>query len=226
MVKFFMVVRPWRTYGLVVFAGVALVGLVTIWTNPRELDSALGMALFAQMFVASSGFVTFARRGHFDPALVRGRNRAAALAAHWIASVAPGALVWLLLVTAAYAAGSTAAFSALVGARMAAFLIVSAIAWTIGFALPRGGGGALWMGILLVLLLRHVRFLEPLSGGSASLETAEVAGTLLVCPFLLVGPLRPIPLAPICAAVAAAFTLLLIAWRAGARLDLFLGDHS
>src|SRR6187399_695951 len=97
MVKFFAIVRQCPSYGLAVLAAVMALGVVTIALNPAELDSALGMVLFAQMFLASSGFAAAARRGHFDPVLVHGSNRASVLFAQWCASIAPGAIAWAVV---------------------------------------------------------------------------------------------------------------------------------
>ena len=83
MVRYFAVVRPCPAYAVVVLGAVTALGTVTVWLDPGELDSGLGMVLFVQMFVASSGFVVTARRGHFDPMLLYGSDRAAALASQW-----------------------------------------------------------------------------------------------------------------------------------------------
>src|SRR3954470_12890894 len=128
------------------------------------------MLLFAQMFLASSGFVVTARRGQFDPTLIHGANRVSALAAHWCASVAPGAIAWLVLAGVAAVLGSAGSVSARRGPRLAAFIIVSVIAWICGFALPRGAGGALWMGSLAVLLLRRVELIAPAHAQATALE--------------------------------------------------------
>src|SRR4029078_2213313 len=114
---YFVVVRPHAAYALVALAAVTIVGMVTVWFNPSDLDSGLGMTLFVQMLLASSGFLPSARRGHYDTILVHGRHWTAALAAHWLVSIAPGALAWLFLAMAGAVLGSPAAMSALMGSR-------------------------------------------------------------------------------------------------------------
>jgi len=226
VVKFFLVLRPYPTYGLAVLAVVAILAVISIELNPAELDSGLGLILFVQMFLASSGFLVTARRGHFDPVLGCGATRTRALAAHWCASIAPGALAWVAVSATAWVSGSEAALSALAGSRLLAFVIVSAVAWASGFALPRGGAGALWMGVLVLLLLRHAELLTPASGQASPWAILRTAGAILVCPFLLLGPRAQVSGAALVAASAAALTLLLWTWRAGSRLDLYLVEHS
>jgi hypothetical protein len=226
MVKFFLVLRPYPTYGLVVLGAVTVIGMVSVAWSPGELDSGLGLVLFVQMFLASSGFVITAHRGHFDPTLGCGSDRAAALAAQWLASIAPGTLAWLLLAATGYLVDSPATFSAIAGSRLAAFGIVSMMAWSAGFALPRGGAGALWMGALVFLLVRHPNLIGTLATQGSVVSTAKTAGTLVVCPFLLLGTHGQIGPAPIGAAVAAALAVLFTTWRVGAELDVYLVERS
>jgi hypothetical protein len=226
MMQYFIVSQPAPTYGLAVLAAVTALGVVTTWLNPGELDSGLGMVLFVQMVLASSGFVVSARRGHFDPMLVHGRARGAALAAQWFASIAPGALAWLVLAACGYLTGAAAAGSALAGARLVALFTVSTMAWVAGFALPRGGGAALWTGVLLVLLLRHVPLIVPGHTQATGLEVVRTALALLVCPFLLLGPQTPIGVPALAVSACAATALLLITWRIGRGIDVFLAERS
>jgi len=225
MVKFFAIVRPYPTYGLVVLLAVTVLGLWTTRADPRELDSALGMVLMVQMFLVSSGFAATARRGHYDPVLVARGNRATLLVVHWCASMAPGAAAWAILCACGYAWSSPAAMSAIAGERLCAFLIVSAIPWAAGFRLPRGAAGSLWMGVLIVLLLRHVSLLAPVTADS-SLAVLRAAGAVLVCPFLLIGAHTSIGLPPLSAAMLAAAVLMLATIRQGSRLDVFLVERT
>jgi hypothetical protein len=226
MVRFFFVLRPCPAYALTVLAAVTALGMATLWFDPAELDSGLGMVLFVQMFLASSGFVVTARRGHFDPVLLVGSDRIAALAAQWLASIAPGAIAWTVLAGTGAWLGSAAAWSALAGLRVIAFLIVSVVAWICGFRLPRGAGGALWMGGLAVLLLRHVELIAPERGQGSALEVLRAAAALLVCPFLLLGSHARIEAPAASAALAAAAAALFTTWRLGGRFDVFLAERS
>jgi hypothetical protein len=226
MVKYFAVVRQSPSYGLAVLAAVTALGILTVALNPAELDSALGMVLFVQMFLASTGFAVTARRGHFDPVLVHGSERTAVLFVQWCASIAPGAMAWLVVAGCGYAWSSAAAWPALTGSRAAAFVIVSAVAWVAGFALPRGGGGALWMGLLVALLLRHAELLAPSAAQDSVLAILRTAGALLICPFLLFGTHVQIGAPALSVSLAAAAVLLLVTIRLGSRLDVYLVERS
>ena len=226
MVKYVALVRQTPSYGLAVLAGVTVLGILTVTLNPADLDSALGMLLFVQMFLASTGFVAAARRGHFDPVLVHGSHRHAVIAAQWCGSIAPGALAWAFVAGVAHAWSSPAAWSALAGSRLAALVIVSSVAWVAGFALPRGAGGALWMAVLLFLLLRRVDLLAPAAAPDSVLEVLRTAGALVVCPFLLLGPQAAIDIRALAASLVVVLAMLLTAIRLGSRLDVYLVEQS
>lgn len=226
MVRFFTVVGQSPPYGLVVLGIVTAIGLATIGLNPAELDSALGLVLFVQMFLASSGFVVTARRGHFDPMLVHGSERGTALIVQWCASIAPGAIAWAIVAGVGYEQGSPAAWSAIAGSRLAAFLIVSALAWVLGFRLPRGAGGALWMGLLIVMLLRHVELVAPAATRNTPLVVLRTMGAVLVCPYLLLGTHAQIGVPAVLASCAAAVAVLLATIRLGRRMDVYLVERS
>jgi hypothetical protein len=226
VVKYFLVLQPYPASGLAVLVTVTAFGVALVGVSPGELDSGLGLVLVIQMFLASSGFVVTARRGQFDPILTRNSSRTAALAAHWCASIVPGALAWLVLVAAGYVVGSPATWSAIGGSRLDAFVIVSIVAWCAGFALPRGAAGALWIGVLVFLLSRHSDLLvQTLSPGSAA-SILRTGGTLVLCPFLLLGTRDQIGPEPIALATAAVMSVLLAIWRVGARLDVYLVEPS
>jgi hypothetical protein len=225
MVTYFARVSRPPGHGIAVLSALVTLNLVTTWLNPGDLDSSLGLILFVQMLLASSGFAASARRGHFDPMLARGRRRDAALAAHWAASVLPGAIAWAVVSLAGLYFGSAAASSALAGSRLAAFWIVSALAWCAGFRLPRGAGGAMWIGVLIVLLLRHA---DLLAAGRASglLHVVQGAATLALCPFLLLGTHVPFDPPQVATASASAALVLFATWRLGVRLDVYLVERS
>jgi hypothetical protein len=223
--RFFAAIGLHPAYALLMLAAIVGVGIWTTSVSPGELDSGLGMVLFVQMFLASSGFLARARRGHFDPLLVAAGNRTGAIVWHWIVSVAPGVAGWLCLAGAGYFQGSPVALSAIVGERAVALFIVSALAWAAGFALTRGAAGVVWVAALLGLLLRRTDLLSP-SNFSGSAETVRHAATLVLCPFLLIG--NHVLLAPgaICAAGLVAAVALLTVWRRSGVLDIYLVDRA
>jgi hypothetical protein len=225
--RFFAAMHLHPPYALGILAIVVAIGIWTASVSPGELDSGLGMVLFVQMFLASSGFLVRARRGHFDPLLVGGGDRIATAASHWIVSIAPGVAAWICLAGAGYVLGSPAASSAFLGARAAALFIVSALAWTAGFTLPRGAAGVVWAAVLLGLLVRGTDLLAPISAVEiASLIALRHALTLLICPFLLIGNHVLITPGAICAAALLSLVFLLAVWRLSGGLDIYLVDRA
>ena len=226
--RYFLVVGLHAPHSLAVLAGVTILGLWTVGVSTTELDSSLGLLLFVQMFLASTGFVARARRGHFDPILASPSTRTAVVCAHWLVSAAPGLLAWATVTVAASAMGA-ALVPAIAGRRLVALLMVSATAWAGGFRLSRGAAGALWTAALLALLLDRGNLL----GSSAATIAAATpwlvlrhAAALVVCPFLLLG--TPAPLAPGAVPAAACITaaFLLAIWRSAEGLDVYLRDRA
>ena len=226
MVKFFAVVTPRPPYSIALLSVVTIYGIVLTRASRDELDSGLGIVLFVQMFLASSGFAAAARRGHYDPLLIHGRSRVAAIAAEWCATMVPGAIAWTLLALAGFLNGSPAAISALAGTRLIAFFIVSALASSMGFVLPRGAAGVLWMAVLMVLLVRHVEMFTPLTAAPSTFVVLRGAGALLVCPFLLLGTQGHPGLLAQLVAAGAASTVLVTTWWCGARMDVVLAERT
>ena len=224
--RYFVIIGVHSGYAVVVLGAVLVVGLGTVWLDPRELDSALGMILFAQMFLASSGFVAAARQGHFDPLLTGPYGRGAIVAAHCAVSVAPGVIAWLLMTAAAALAGSAMAAGAVAGARAAALFIVSTIAWGLGFGLPRGAAGMLWLALLIGLVMQRAELLAAPAGAHPGASAALHAGTLLVCPFLLLGRHPVLAAGALPAALLLPVVLLLCVWRWARTLDVYLVDRS
>jgi hypothetical protein len=219
--RFFLALRLHAPYALIVLAGVTTVSVWTVALSPSELDSGLGMVLFIQIFLASSGFVPAARRGHFDPVLAGSYGRTPVAIAHWIVSIGPGVAAWATVTAVAYGFGSPAASSAIAGQRAAALFIVSAVAWSAGFALTRGAAGVGWIAALVVLLVRHVTPIPPTDPAAASLFTVlRHAATLMLCPFLLIGPAPAVAVGSVPIAVAASATVLIAICRCADRVDV------
>ena len=206
--RFFLAVRLHATYALVVYGIVSALGLSMIAVGPSTgIDDAMGMLLFVQMFLSSSGFVERARRGHFDALLTASTSRGRVAAAHWMVSSLPGAFSWIAFVAMAAARGARVPI-----ASGAALFIVSAVAWSAGFRLARGTAGFLWTAALFALLLRDPRLVSDAS-----------ALAVVFCPFVL---LKPAP-NPVSGAIAmgTCLTLLILACRFGTRLDFFLVER-
>lgn len=226
-VRYLAVVGVHPRYAIVAMAAIAVLGLVTLWLNPSELDSGLGMILFGQMFLASSGFVARARLGHLDPLLAGSLQRTSIVIWDWALSVAPGVIAWLLVAGAGLILGSPAAASALAGGRAAGLFVVSSVAWVLGFALPRGAAGMLWMAVLLAILTQRTELLPdaPHAPPSAVIVFRH-ALTLVLCPFLFVGNHPALAPGAMCAALLLSCVPLLFVWRFAGGLDISLVDRA
>jgi hypothetical protein len=225
--RFLTVVGLHPRYALLLLAALVGIGIWTTSISPGELDSGLGMLLFAQMFLASSGFLVRARRGHFDPILSGGGDRRRAVVWHWVVSVGPGVVGWTCLAGAGYFMGSPAALSALFGHRAVALFIVSTVAWAGGFALARGAAGVVWIASLLAILFRRTDLLWQASIDPVSSQTIlRQAATLVLCPFLLIGNHPAMTPAAVGAAALLSAALLLVVLRLTRRMDICLVERA
>jgi len=213
--RFFLVVHLHAPYTLIILLLVLTVGLYLAIANPLTgLDDGLGMLLFVQMFLASTGFTERARRGHFDLLLTMSQSRARALAAHWIVSILPGAAAWLLLCLTAVASGTSAPWTTVLGPRLAALFLVSALAWVVGFAMTRGTAGFIWTVALFAIAVQRSDVLASPSPAA-----------ILFCPFLLIRR-DPIEAGTVVPAVLLALVALLLVWHRAQQLDLYLVEQS
>ena len=225
--RYFAAVRLHPPSSSAVLGAVVAAGIWTAALDPAELDSGLGLVLLIQMFTASSGFAPRARQGHFDAVMTTVQSRPIVYFAHGIVSVSRGVAAWVALLVAGLALGSPAAWSALAGARAAALLIVSGIAWSAGFMLTRGAAGLAWVAALVGLLLTRVELLRPSAAVSDSVGAPLAqAAAILACPFLLLGPRVPIAPASIAIALGAVVALIALTIHLARRLDICLGDHT
>jgi hypothetical protein len=188
-VRFFLVVSPAPVWMRAAFVAAVMVGIATLWLNPAEIDSALGTILLLQMFSASNGYSGSAARGHFDPLLVGMRPMWRVAAGNVVAAALPGAVAWATILCVASALGHGAA--AFAPQRQVAILIVSAVAWSVGVALPRMAGGSLWSLLILALALSRGALAESLlsvqSAPANAVQVLSAAGFSVICPFLLLG---------------------------------------
>jgi hypothetical protein len=213
--RYFLTVRLHAPYALAILLVVFVLGLYLVIANPFSgLDDGLGMVLFVQMFLASTGFMERARRGHFDALLTISRSRTRALAAHWMVSILPGAAAWLLLSATALAVGSSITWQTVVGPRLVALFIVSALAWVVGFAMARGTAGFLWTAGLFATALHRTDLLTSIS-----------PVLVLFCPFALMRN-GPIDVWPVISGLLLALLALLSVWRHAAHLDVCLVEQS
>lgn len=148
--------------------------------------SVLVPVLMLQMFAAASGFDVPARRGHFDLLLTGGRGRLHIVSMHAAMSALPGLVAWVALGLSELLVAQTA--SAFASGTVAAFWIVSTLAWAMTVRLPRLSGGVVW---LMLAALAFAPFGGDRSGLLAALGGKGPPilrmGAVLVCPFALVG---------------------------------------
>jgi hypothetical protein len=137
-----MVLCLWGTVGL---GGVALAAGVAGGAT------VLTPLLVLQIFAASSGFGLAMRRGHYDLVLSRGVSLAGLMAAHWLASIAPGLTAWLA-VAALERLLSPAGAEALTSGSVLAFLLASSLPWALTTPLPRFGAAIGWLVLLVTSL--------------------------------------------------------------------------
>lgn len=226
--RYFLVVGLHPRHNIAVLACVTAVGVWTVAMSAGEVDSAVGMLLFVQMFLASTGFLPRARRGHFDPILTSSPERLPVVMSHWCASILPGVFGWAIVTGADWFYGGAVA-SAADGRRLTALLIVSVVAWTAGFALVRGAAGALWTAALVAVLLHRSDLLGSQDATGAVSSVAVVlrhAVAVILCPFLLLGTRAPLARGSVVAAGCATACVLLSVWKTSGRFDFYLRDRT
>lgn len=185
--RFLLVVSPPPMWMGVAFIASVLLGALTLWLNPRDVDSALGSVLLLQMFSASGGFAGPASRGYFDSILVTGRSRRRIAMGSLAASTLPGIVAWIVVLMCAAIVGRGAAAAAF--HRQVALVLVSTIAWAGGLALPRMAAGGLWAFVLVAAALSRSGVGEYLAVvQSPPVDPSHAfasAAAFAVCPYLL-----------------------------------------
>jgi hypothetical protein len=169
---------------------VALGACLWVGSNdPNGTRQMSGLALLLQMFAAATGYRERALRGHFDPILVAGSSRTAVATSHWVVSVAPGAVVWVLLGFVLLLVRPTAMPTPFTASGLAAFLYVSSVAWALALPLTRYATGVVW--IIVFVILAGGSQLQELHGvflteSGRWQDLLAQTGAALVCPLFLV----------------------------------------
>ena len=146
-----------------------------LWTSAAVGSAAMAAGLVSgrtvltpllvlQIFAASSGFGLALRRGFYDLVLARGVPAPELLAAHWIASIAPGVTVWLV-VALLEPFVSSAPPAALTSGSLMALGLASSLPWALTTPLPRFAAAIGWLMLL-------VTSLAVVPSGQADLVTA------------------------------------------------------
>ena len=180
VVRFINMVTPVRTVLLLPMGATLLFGVWLETQNPGSSDAAVAFLIVLQLFAVSTGFVSHARRGFYDPILEQVPRRSVAIA-HFLCASGPGGLVLVGIGAAELIAGGRAhAFGA---SAWTALALVSSVAWAVSV---RGGalsGGAVWLLLSLAFLvsgkgLRMLAVLKAAELGGASLRDIVVTGLL------------------------------------------------
>jgi hypothetical protein len=233
--------------GRAVISAAALLASAAVWSalrDPDDFDQFLLLALFFQMFTASTGYRHQALRGHFDPILTAGSSRTALACAHFALSITPGLAVWLVIAALAWARqpGRVPALVGLAGgtglsettstssaSALVAVLYASTLCWAVSLPLRRYSGCVLWLAVIFALAAsHHLHSLREsfLMSSGGWWDTLALTGAALVTPaYLIANP-----------QVAGAATLALVlsvtaaVWIAGAcyiaRFNGVLADPS
>jgi hypothetical protein len=224
----------WRLLqpGISMTAFIALLVAAAVWSalrDPDDFDQICLLAVFFQMFAASTGYRPAALRGHFDPMLTAGSSRGACARAHAAVSVAPGLIVWLLLGAIAAVLLPARAQALLSASALIAVSYVSVVCWAITLPFQRYVGGVVWLVVIFTLAAGHqLHSLREafLMAGSGWIDTVRLTAAALVAPVLLVANPEVAGIVPLGLVLAVAAAV----WTAGAafitRFDAVLRDPS
>ena len=138
-------VSPHHLHAVVVCTAVALFGIWTVVTLPRDIGAPYVLLLFCQLFAASSGFRPQADAGHYDAILVRGASRCHLALTHWGLSVTPGVGAWAIVSLAEWWWSPSGQAVGTVAPSLTAVLLVSTCPWAMSLATARFFGGAAWV---------------------------------------------------------------------------------
>ena len=203
LMRFFVVVPVVPRAMVIAFGLATLAGGIAVVVHVDLAVRTLAPVLLLQLFAAASGFMVPARRGHYDILLTRGDSRFVVAVVHWMMSVIPGILSWLVLALIERICGGTALTAP--NALLALF-VVSTLPWCFTLPLPRLTGGIMW---LLVYAL-----------AASALPEREAAPVSLLLPWALLSAApHPAAVAIVVACIAAAMVAS-FAWIA--RMDVAL----
>jgi len=188
LARFFRIVPPvpllvtvFSAAALIVSAGLALMA-------PQATPAPLPTLLVLQIFAASSGAIGPARRGYYDALLSRGVGRAQLLWGHWMASLAPGAISWLVVAALESLSTGTRSPSALSSGSLLALWLASSLPWAGTVGLPRFAAAIAWLVVLVATLTTipagQSRLLAALDGGDV---TGWAPLAVVVYPMGLIG---------------------------------------
>jgi hypothetical protein len=227
--QFFMrVLKP----GPELLIGFGVLTAVAAWlalTNAAEAEQMVAYTLLFQMFAAATGYRERARRGHFDPVSVAGWRRSRLAIAHALLSFSPGLIAWLLITAFILSSRPHFVPRSATFPAVAAFIYVSAFAWSFALPLTRYATGVVWL--LALVVLAGGGYMEPLrqayigATGTPRLEMTRL-GAALVCPIFLIASPESADVGISTSVLAAAGICVLAGVRFITRLELPLRNPS
>jgi len=193
LVRFFRVVPPVPRLMVATFAAVTVVAIGLVIIDPTQTANVLTPVFLLQLFAASSGFSSSARRGYYDLLMTRAEGRLWIAAVHWTMSVTPGIASWVVVASAEILTRRDTSGAALASGTVVTMVLLSTMPWAITAALPRFAGAIGWL-----LVLAIARSLpgghegDWLWGGMEAQPSWQAAASVLIYPVVLAGrPLVP-----------------------------------
>ena len=210
LIQFFRVVPPVPPLMRGAFVASVVAAAVALGLHATDPYGALAPVFLLQTLAASSGFAVPARRGHYDLLLTSGVSRLWIGVAHFVASILPGVLCWMVIAALEAVSGGGFPVVSLASGTVAALIIVSALSWAGTVPWPRLTGGIVWLLI----------FVAPVDHG-----LFPATASVLVLPWTLVGAnvlsFGAIPVATASAVVVTAVVGALIwIWRTDITLQV------
>jgi hypothetical protein len=139
---------------------VTAVGCGGIVVNVDLGSRVLVPVLVLQLFAAASGFRVPARRGHYDLLFTSGERRFNIAAGHWVMSVIPGVVAWLVLAATEYVAGGR---TLVASGTIVAVTLTSTVPWALTVPWPRSSGAIAWL-----VVASSVAGMPVIGGGAPS----------------------------------------------------------
>ena len=183
--RYFQVVSVVPTLFIAGFAVTVGAAAIRLTSDPTSAVDALTPVLLLQLFAASSGFRSAARRGYYDLLLTSGASRSQVALAHCAATVLPGLVAWACVLLLEAAASHGSSFRAATAGSVVAFVGTSLLAWAAAISLSRATAA---MGWLLVMTIPPVaRIVSPVQWLGTTLPHAPwvLTAATVVAAFLV-----------------------------------------
>jgi hypothetical protein len=169
-IRYCVVVSVVPRFFLAAFAVAIAAAAARLTSNSMDAIESLTPVLLLQLFVASSGFQSPARRGHFDLLLTSGAPRWQIALAHCLVSTAPGILSWMCIGLLELAASHGARSASFTAGTCAAFVGSSMVTWGAAVYSSRTTAAVAWLLVVTIPPVAHVvsplRLLGDVASGS------------------------------------------------------------